>query len=449
MNPKPPFSQDARRAAFIFSALALMGTVISAVANGIDRTGHGAGSMGVAGASLANEGDAVTSMAANPANLARVRDADFYLSLVAATGSGRFRSDSGVSGRLSDSAGAFPEIVFRTPVADHLSLGLSLIPESTRLANWVFMDPLGGIDGATSYGQRDYRSEIVNLRAAAGFGLDLTESLSFGASIGLVHSRNSLTSPYTFQTQPAVAGLKTLLDLETDAFGFNADFGLTWRAADSLTLALAYRTPTRFDSSGKASGDIGAQFQSLGIGGPSDFRYDADIITRLPPKVSLGARWRAAPQIHLSSQLDWTGWSQAYDTLRVGLRNGTNPTINSMIGSSDFRDEIALRWKDRFTLRSGIEYQLTDDTTLRFGHSFGESPVPSSTLLPMTAAITRHTLAVGVGHVCGPWSFDVAWQYDLPEKRDASASAITGLEFRDSSVSVHAHWLAFTLGRTF
>lgn len=419
-------------------------------ANGLDRNGTGARSMGKAGASIADDSDAFSSIELNPAALGFLQSADFHATVAGAWGSGRFRNSQKSGGNLVDAGVLFPELALRFPIARNMAWGLAVTPQYSRIADWYIHDPEGGLDGGTSYGWQHHRSEILNVRTAVGLGARVTESLSFGGTVGLVYTRNRLATPYIFQSHPALAGMKTALDLQSDGFGFNGDLAAEWRATENLSLALTYRSPTKFNTEGQAQGDITRQLRSLGLRGvPGAYDYDADVATELPQKAALGFTWKAVPRLRFSGQVEWINWSAAYDSLDVKLSNGSNPAINGLLGTDELEDVIALDWQDRFVYRAGLEYDVSEHLTLRTGYSYGKSPIPASTLLPMTAAISEHTVALGLGYQQGPYSVDLAYQYDLPITEHADASSITGSEYKNSSVELEAHWLALTVGYQF
>ena len=192
------------------------------------------------------------------------------------------------------------------------------------------------------------------------------------------------------------------------------------------------------------------QLRSLGlVGVPGQFHYDADIVTKLPQKVALGGAWNITPNFRFTGQVDWVNWANAFDTLKVKLSNGSNPAINGLLGTNAVEDDIALHWQNEFVYRAGTEYDLTKSFALRAGYDYGKSPIPSDTLLPQTAAITEQTVALGVGYKSGPYRVDLAWQYDLPTSAQASASEITGPEYKNSTIDLKAQWVGITFGFQF
>jgi len=415
----------------------------------LERAGTGARSMGMAGASLTNEDDPLATMGQNPGALTLFSRPELQVGAFGAWGVGTYHDSHGRGTDLTDAFGGLPEVAYVAPINDKWGWGLSIIPEDTRRVNWVFRDPAGGADGNTSYGIQDHHSEFLNLRAAAGVAFRITPTLSFGASIGMEYNHDELTSPYTFQSHPALKGMKTLLDLDADGVGINGDVGFHWKATDTVDLALTYRTPTQLTSRGDANGSVTTQLHNLGLAVPGGFHYDAKVETALPQEVAFGASWKVAPNFRLAGQVEWQNWSNAFDTLKVRLSNGSNGVINSVLGSNALPDDVPLDWKDIFVFRGGFEYDLNDSFTFRAGYAYSPNAVPAATLLPMTAAISENTISVGLGYKHGNWRVDVAYQYDLPNTEFATASNIVGSEYKNSSIDVSAHWVGVTVGYKF
>ena len=126
------------------------------MANGIDRNGVGAEGMGMAGASMTNVDDALSAMGQIPANLTYFGKPEVDLGVAGAWAQGKFQTPLGSVSRLSDASGVLPEVALVTPLNKDWGFGLSVIPDSTRTANWFFRDPEGGAGGNTSYGLQDH-----------------------------------------------------------------------------------------------------------------------------------------------------------------------------------------------------------------------------------------------------------------------------------------------------
>jgi long-chain fatty acid transport protein len=423
----------------------------TAHAGGIYGNGVGAQSMAMGGADVAWANNPLAAMGENPAALAFLPAAQIDLGAVLGIAQGTFNKPGVSSGNLSSSPEGAPEGAFGLPLGKlPITLGLSFVPSSGLLADWHYVDPPGGLGGKTSYGYQEDKSEIILLRSAFGAGVKINEELSFGASIGLLYNENRLEGPYIFQNlQPGAGGpqnsgyngAKTLLNLHTTGFGFDAQTGLIYRATTNLQFGLSYESESRVDTTGTASGDPSTQFGKPQ--GTLPFRYDANVRNIFPQDINLGASWKFLPDWRLALQVDWIDWADAFHTLPVSLSNGNNATVNSVLGSS-FKDLIPLNWRNEFVYRAGLEYNLTKDLVLRGGYSFGTSPVPDSTLTPLTAAIMENTITAGIGYKWQHFHFDLAYQYSFPAEQDIVTSGLRAGEYSNSSTEVSMHVIALT-----
>jgi len=155
------------------------------------------------------------------------------------------------------------------------SFVVGAMPELLSTADWKYVDA-PGTAGAT-YGLQQQKSAINALRMAAGVGVSFGSKFSWGATVGADYNTNTLQAPYIFQTQPQLAGLKTLLDLHTSGVGWNASLGALAHPTRKLEVGLAWKSRTVINSSGTAIGDAYAQFAALGVSAPANFIYSARV----------------------------------------------------------------------------------------------------------------------------------------------------------------------------
>jgi long-chain fatty acid transport protein len=438
--------------AFRFLFVIALGTAGNVSANGVLRNGAGGRSMGVAGASVAAPLDPVAALYANPAGLAAMRAPALTLGAMAIYADATFTGGVEASVDLDEPFGIAPELALAVPLRDTpVTLGLSVIPEVTRLSQWYYTDAPGGLDGNTSYGFRLHNAEIISVRTALGAGWQVNDQLSVGASAGLAWQDISLHAPFIFQSFAPLRGIKTPLNLDTeDHDAWNADLGLLYKATDKLTLGLNFRTKTDITSEGTAAGNADVQLQNLGLGAArSDFRYDAEVETALPAVLTAGVHFKHTKRLHFSAQVDWINWSDSFDTLVVHLSNGNNADLNAIAGGSSLTDRIPLDWDDVFVGRLGVEYSPADRWWLRAGYAYGDNPIPNRNLTPLNAAISEHTLTAGVGYVAEKWNADFAWQYDLPHGENTGVSNILDGEYSGTSTKLAAHWFGLSVTRRF
>ena len=437
--PKP-LHQNGIAKTFSLTTLAAA-TLVSfnhAEASGLYRNGIGARSMSLTGADVAVASDPLGAMYSNPAGLAYLSRPELQLGGTLGYAHGSFSNASNNDANFSK-WGAIPEMGFGMPLGESpVSIGLSFMPEAAISADWTYVDAPGGL-GAVSYGNQIHRSDITVLRTALGAAVKLGDKWSLGANVGLVYNDNKLQAPYIFQNTP-LAGAKTLLDLNTDGFGVNAQFGAIYKPNDRWQFGVSYRTETSVRSRGEATGDVGTQ-----LGVPSvPFHYDAQVNNHFPQMATAGAAWQFHPKWRLAVQLDWINWSDSFDRLPVKLYNGSNPGVNAAMGSSTIEDEVPLHWKDQFVYRTGIEYAASEAWKLRAGYSYGNSPVPDATLTPLTAAITEHTLGLGAGWQRERYAIDFGYQVELPAEQTVGTSALKAGEYNNSRTGVQIHWFTIT-----
>ena len=272
----------------------------------------------------------------------------------------------------------------------------------------------------------------------------VNRKLSLGASFGAIYNANSLHAPYIFQSQPQLAGLKTLLDLQASGVGWNGTFGAVISPTSKLTIGLAYRTQTNVHTYGNASGNAAAQFTALGIPFQPAFHYDAEVDTKFPQAFTGGVSWQGWKHARINLQGQWIDWSGSFQQLPVKLTNGNNSDINGFLGSSSLQDTIPLHWRNQSMFGVGVEVPVAEAFAIRGGYSYATDPVPSSTLTPMTAAILQNTLGTGVGYSHGHYRFDLAYQVQLPATQHVGQSELLASEYNNSQVNVMVQSLTLT-----
>jgi long-subunit fatty acid transport protein len=379
----------------------------------------------------------------NPAALSEIARPTIELSAGGGFLHGDFSNRANHDNVLND-AGAFgagAAAVAWGPV--HFALGFN--PDMALRARWRYSDTPGGADGATTYGTQPQESEITLLRTSFGMSWQIVPSLSVGASVGLLYNQNELHAPYIFQDQPVLRTAKTLLNLETSGWGWNYEAGLLWKPLPNLHLGASYTSSARIVSDGRASGNAGVQFANLGLGAARpDFAYDASVINTFPQQVTGGIAWDVTSRLTLTVEMDWTNWSNSFNTLGVRLKNGNNKSINGLLNSTSLNDDIPLDWRNQFVERFGAEFKLTDHWTVRAGYFHANNPVPAGTLTPLTAAITESTLTAGLGFHTGRFKTDLAYQWGIPNTVHVGQSALASGEYSNSSVRVSEQWVGLT-----
>jgi long-chain fatty acid transport protein len=185
-------------------------------------------------------------------------------------------------------------------------------------------------------------------------------------------------------------------------------------------------------------------FNALGVTASPIYAYHAQVLNKLPQGFDAGIGWQLRPRLRLDLEGDFTAWGQAFQQLPVTLTGGTNAVINSVVGSSTVYDNVPLHWSNQGTYRVGFESPVSDSLTVRAGYSYANDPVPSSTLLPLTAAIMQNAIGTGLGWSHGHWRIDAAYQAQLPSTKTVGQSSILGGEYNNSRLEVSTQSLTLT-----
>jgi long-chain fatty acid transport protein len=423
---------------------------LSVTASGFAQTGGALGNgisshaISMGGTTVASSISPLEAMQGNPATLTELNGGSLDLSVGSLFATGNFTNSVSSNGSIAGFEGVLPYGALAMPLrSKRWKLGVSVAPDVMMTANWTYLDPPGGL-GGTSYGLQQNKSAILGLRSAAGVGYEVNRKLSIGATVGVSYNQNTLQAPYIFQTQPTLAGAKTLLDLHTSGTGWNGTFGALITPTSKLRVGFSYKTRTIVHSTGDASGNAGAQFTTLGAPFQPDFHYSAAVETKFPQSFSGGVSWQAHPRLRLNLQGNWINWSSAFDRLPVSLTNGNNSDLNGFVGSNSMQDVMPLQWRDQGVFGVGVETPIGERLSLRGGYSYATNPVPSATLTPMTAAIMQNTIGTGMGYTRGRYNFDLAYQAQLPASASVGQTSLLSGEYSNSKVEVAVQSVTFT-----
>jgi long-chain fatty acid transport protein len=419
---------------------------ISLYAQDFFRDTVSASSLGLGGIYVPSSSGVLDALAVNPAGLSAISGPSIDADLTSIFARGSFTNSVNRDAPLQTAPGVMPYAAFGTPVGhSRFSVGLGIVPDLLSVSQWHYVDA-PGVAG-TSYGLQFQKSAIIAARAVAGGGVNLTRWLSIGATVGVDYNQNRLDAPYIFQSQPVLAGLKTLLDMKTTGVGENASVGLLANPSRNLSIGASWKSRTVIHTTGHASGNAAQEFAALGLPFEPAFANNAAVRNTLPQSAMASVVWKTNPRWLLALQGNWTNWSDAFVTLPVVLTNGTNPDINSLLKSTSLIDGVPLHWKDQYTIHGGVERLLTESISIRGGFAHANDPVPNSTLSPLTAAIMKNQLATGIGYRYRRTRFDLSYGFDLTARQGVGQSALLAGEYSNSVVRIGTQSL--TVGTSF
>ena len=370
-----------------------------------------------------------------PPGLTALRQPTGNAQLFAGLATGDFSNATNENSAMRLRPGAVPLGAIGTALgAGRWSVGLALTHDLSSSVYWRYADAPG--TGGADYGPQSEKSQILADRLAAGAGFAVTRRLSLGATLGVVYNENTLRAPYTFQENPELRGLKTLLALGTRGFGWGGSAGLTLRPTGSLALSLAWSAPVTVNSHGHASGNMGAQFEALDIPFQPDFTYSARVRVKLPQTLLAGGRWQATRSLGVGLQGDWVNYRTAFNRLPMSFTNGNNPDINGFLGANSFQDQVSLRWSDQYILRTALDRGLGEHYKLSAGYTHRTSPVPNGTLTPLNGAIMKDELSTGAEYRRGTLGLAAAYVVNLNESAQVGTSGLLSGEYSHSRLTV-------------
>lgn len=264
----------------------------------------------------------------------------------------------------------------------------------------------------------------------------LSENLSLG--IGLSYIRSSLA----FELVRLVEEFDVPLSLGTNgnSFGLNAgvlykgerfSFGFNWRGGFKIN----YKGDLRIDTS-QIPPDLQFNLPTQG---------NASTSFTFPHIFGLGTSFNLSKKVILATDIHYVLWSSF---IRY--------TIN-MDFSEPFSDEehvIVENWKDSFTLRTGLEYQVNEDFVLRTGILYNQTPQPREAMDPVLPDADRVALTGGLGYKRGNLAVDLAYQVELffdrkSPNRNAYLDDLTGVNYGEGTYSTTAHLIGISIGYTF
>jgi long-subunit fatty acid transport protein len=439
--------------AVVFSLVVLffVNSTASATAQDLFNGAKASASMGVGGADLSSPHGALGAVSSgNPAGLASIEGRSLEVSGVAVLAHGHYTSPYSTDGTLNPLLGVAPSAAFATDLGKSLwRVSVSATPDVSLSATWYY-DDAPGTAGVT-YGYQRNQSSLLNERFAVGAGHPLGRKVEVGATVGLVYDSSTLVAPTIFQQQPVLEGLKTLLTLKTSGVGWNGTAGLIYSPVSRLQFGISYKSSTAIHGTGTADGNLSALLAALGLTGSfrPDFHYSAALNNTLPQSGGIGVTWKATPRTRVFLRGDLVNWSDSFNHLALRVSNGDNADLNGLVGSNGFHDVIPLDWHNQGIFHAGVEIAATSKLSLRGGYVVGNDPVPSSTLTPLTAAITRQSLAAGVGYRSGRYKIDAGYQAGLPETASVGQSILRAGEYDNSQTELSTQSLSTTLSIVF
>jgi len=380
--------------------LALIGTSFSFPAlatNGINLIGFGAESTLMGGADTAVARD-TSALNTNPAGLAQI--------------SGRTFDGFGSLLRTTDLA---HEDALNNQHADNRYTLLAGGGYSQRLENMPCSVGVGfftqGGAGAvfkhinTAFGTNDEMSSLFGIaKVTPGFGCQVTDNLSIGASLSLVYA--TIEQKFFYDTSnPVFSGFK---NEGASALRLGLKLGAQYKLNDAWTIGASYTEKTelpltdgtaKFNMSGAGLGIV--KYNNLSVKGFA-----------LPREVAIGVAFKPNEDWLLSAKVNWVNWSDAINDVTTSATDPDNALAPQSIVAVSPQN-----WHNQIVYALGAAYTYDDLTTLYAGYNYGKNPVPEKNSSPLLAATLESHITLGFARKLNDtWKLTSGIEYLLPAK---------------------------------
>jgi long-chain fatty acid transport protein len=383
---------------FLTLAMAVL-VPASLFASGFGYYEHGAKATAMAGA-FVGRADDVTAIFYNPAGIAFLEGTNIHFGMHPVS------SDTKASFMGISTAGTTDTLYpasayFSTPLTKNITFGFGFFIPFGLSTDW----PHSWIGNRLSY-----HSAVRSYYFQPTIAYKVNDQLSIGAGLDIVRSKvelsqNNVTDIVISPLLPPLSiGIDTVIDVTGTGYGVN--LGLLYKATPKFNIGFSYKSQISIDYEGDVEftpTPTGISIVDAGINGIFADQ-GARLSLAMPQIFVVGTMYKAADNINLQFDLQWTGWS-CVDKLALGFDNEMLDT------------ELETLWEDAFTVRVGGEYMLDPFWALRAGYIYDQGAVPDATLSPLLPDSDRNELTCGIGYdtlesCCwGRMAIDLALQY--------------------------------------
>jgi long-chain fatty acid transport protein len=257
----------------------------------------------------------------------------------------------------------------------------------------------------TAFGTNDEMSSLFGIaKITPGFGCQVSDNLSIGASLSLVYA--TIEQKFFYDTSnPVFSGFK---NEGASALRFGLKLGAQYKLNDAWTLGASYTEKTelpltdgtaKFNMSGAGLGIV--KYNNLSIKGFA-----------LPREVAIGLAFKPNEDWLLSAKVNWVNWSDAINDVTTSATDPSNVLAPQSIMTVNPQN-----WHNQIVYALGAAYTYDDLTTLYAGYNYGKNPVPEKNSSPLLAAILESHVTLGFARKLNDtWKLTSGIEYLLPAK---------------------------------
>ena len=299
-------------------------------------------------------------------------------------------SDVTVDGRsernMNPGLFCIPSVFVTTPVWDDLHFGLGAYCENGLGTKYGTDWTLAGDTTETT---------LMQFTLNPNLAYKITDWWSVAAGLKMSYiTFNNKKRPHH-----GTPGYDLMSELDGDDISMGYNFGTTFRLFESqdfgrLGLGVVYRSQIKHNIKGDfdINGTIGGHpYHSVPLAYPADTHSDASARLTLPQSLTAGLNWDSPNEKwHAGFATTWTQWSSV-DTISFKI-----PARTPTGARSSF--DLPLEWDDVWRFSVGLEYDVTDDFSLRCGYVYDMDPSSEDRGTTMLPGGDRNILGLGAGY---------------------------------------------------
>ena len=251
-------------------------------------------------------------------------------------------------------------------------------------------------DKTVSFRYTTTGGEITLLNFNPSVAYRLHPTFSVGGGLDYYYSSAQLKQQYPWAvvgTGLGVPGAASLPDgsvtVEGKGGGFGFNIGFLYQPLPEHSVGLTYRSQVvvKYGNQNATLTNIPAALQPVFPAGTADvYATGAKTAIRYPDIVALGYAYKVSQKLVWEIGGQWTNW----DDVRSVDIDLDRPT--ALFPNSSSR----LDWMNTFVIRTGVEYQCTDELSLSGGYFYDTSPTNEATFTPLVPDGNDHVFSTGV-----------------------------------------------------
>jgi len=390
------------------------------------RFGHASGSggvriygadseaMGKAGAFVA-EADNASAVYYNPAGLTQLKESQASFSLPWLNVFVDHTNASGVETQMRRTSVPLPSMYYTHNFGlDRMNFGVGARPNYGAGTDWA-PDSFSGYVAT--------KTDMENLDYLITGAMQVTDNLSFGIGFDVVDAKLSQNKNLN-----QLPGSDAQAQLKFSDVAWSYSLSTLYKFNEQHQIGLQYKSQPDMKLEGKTYlhglSDAGATPLATIFGG-STYSTDVEWDVDLPQSLVLGYSYQPNDQWRVNLDVEWTDWS----VIEQEVINFPSESDATRLTVLDAATRLPLDWHGSFAYSLGTEYQYNEQTRLRAGYFFHESPIPEENFNTFLPDSQSHGVSLGFGYdINDSMVLDLAWNgvFFKDRKIDNAVGASSG-----------------------